>query len=144
MHEIARYKQKISGPIMDRIDMWIEVGQVAHDKLLQTETKGNSKQDGKEAQTQKAISSVQKARKQQGSRGKANAQMNNKDLLKYAMLSEQAEQILNLSAKKQDLSPRAYHIVIKLARTIADLDCVKDISENHILEALSYRPKAEF
>jgi magnesium chelatase family protein len=137
MHEIARYRQKISGPIMDRIDMWIEVGQVAHEKLL-----NETKDGGKE--TQNAKDSVQKARKMQKPRGKQNAQMNNKDIAKYAKPSKEAEQILNLSAKKQDLSPRAYHRVIKLARTIADLEQAKDITENHILEALSYRPKAEF
>jgi len=70
--------------------------------------------------------------------------MNNKDIAKHAALSAAAEQILNLSAKKLDLSPRAYHRVIKLARTIADLEQAKDITENHILEALSYRPKGEF
>ncbi len=138
MHEISRYKQKVSGPIMDRIDMWIEVGQVAHEKLGQASTDNNNKQ------TKGAIQNVQKARAVQGKRGKQNAQMTNKDMTKHAKLSKEAEQILNLSAKKQDLSPRAYHRVIKLARTIADLEQVIDISENHILEALSYRPKAEF
>ncbi len=138
MTEISRYKQKISGPIMDRIDMWIEVGQVAHEKL----NKANADNDHK--QTKEAIHSVQKARKEQNKRGKQNAQMNNKDIAKYAKLSKDAEQVLNLSAKKQDLSPRAYHRVIKLARTIADLEQAGGITENHILEALSYRPKQEF
>ncbi len=139
IHEISRYKQKISGPIMDRIDMWIEVGQVSHEKLLR-EDGVNSKPD----QTTKARRMVSIARKEQRNRGKQNAQMDNRDLSKYAKLSKEAEQILNLSAKKQDLSPRAYHRVIKLARTIADLEQAQDITPNHILEALSYRPKQEF
>ncbi len=135
MHEISRYKQKLSGPIMDRIDMWIEVGQVAHEKL---------NKQGKAGETTKAAKEVSKARAAQAKRGKQNAHMNNKDIAKHAKLSSEAEQILNLSAKKQDLSPRAYHRVIKLARTIADLEQAPDITENHILEALSYRPKSEF
>ncbi len=128
---------------MDRIDMWIEVGQVAHEKLLSTQVKTGNKQS-EDGETQNAIHNVQKARKQQEARGKQNAQMNNKDIAKYAKLSKEAEQILNVSAKKQDLSPRAYHRVIKLARTIADIDGASDIAENHVLEALSYRPKLEY
>ncbi len=137
MHEVHRYKQKVSGPIMDRIDMWIEVGQVAHEKLsaASTDTSGR--------QTKAAKVSVQKARAQQEGRGVQNARMTNKDLSKHAKLSKEAVHILNLSAKKQDLSPRAYHRVIKLARTIADIEQEPDITQDHILEALSYRPKQE-
>ncbi len=138
MHEISRYKQKISGPIMDRIDMWIEVGQVAHEKLLKNKI-GTGQNEATKAKKMVSI-----ARKEQENRGKRNAQMDNRDLSKYAKLSKEAKQILNLSAKKQDLSPRAYHRVIKLARTIADLEQAQDITQNHILEALSYRPKQEF
>ncbi|MCD5384490.1 MAG: YifB family Mg chelatase-like AAA ATPase [Candidatus Pacebacteria bacterium] len=138
MHEVRRYKLKVSGPIIDRIDMWIEVGQVAHEKLGEASSDKNGKQ------TKAAKARVHKARVQQEGRGKQNAQMNNKDIAKHAKLSNKTEQILNLSAKKQDLSPRAYHRVIKLARTIADMEQAVDITENHILEALSYRPKAEF
>ncbi len=138
MHEISRYKQKISGPIMDRIDMWIEVGQVAHEKLCKTKDSDDTRE------TEEAKDKVRIAREGQGPRGKQNARMNNKDISKYARLSKEAEQILNLSAKKQGLSPRAYHRVIKLARTIADLGGEADITQDHILEALSYRPKQEF
>ncbi len=135
MHEISRYKQKISGPIMDRIDMWIEVGQVAHEKLNQKGTQG---------QSEEALKSVLKARVAQNKRGKPNAHMNNKDIAKHAKLSKPAQEVLNLSAKKLDLSPRAYHRIIKLARTIADIEHTEDITESHILEALSYRPKQEY
>ncbi len=152
IHEINKYKQKISGPIMDRIDMWIEVGQVAHEKLGKTSTDKNG------AQTKKAIQNIAKARNKQNTRFnsgknanhtkkqplKLNAHMNNKDIAQYAKLTPEAENILNTSAKKLDLSPRAYHRVIKLSRTIADLEESDNITENHILEALSYRPKAEF
>ncbi len=135
MHEISRYKQKISGPIMDRIDMWIEVGQVAHEKLNQKGTQG---------QSEEALKSVLKARVAQNKRGRPNAHMNNKDIAKHAKLSKSAQEVLNLSAKKLDLSPRAYHRIIKLARTIADIEHTEDITESHILEALSYRPKQEY
>ena len=67
--------------------------------------------------------------------------MSAKDINKIADLQNDAKEILNTSAKKLDLSARAYHRVIKLARTIADLDDSKSIKSPHILEALQYRPK---
>ena len=67
--------------------------------------------------------------------------MNVKDLNIYAPLSEDIRKILNQSAERLQLSARAYHRTIKLARTIADLEASKDIKANHILEALQYRPR---
>jgi magnesium chelatase family protein len=72
---------------------------------------------------------------------KTNAELSAKDLVKHIKLSDSVKEILNTSAKQLDLSARSYHRIIKLARTIADLDGASDISENHILEALQYRPK---
>ncbi len=148
-HEINRYNKKISGPIMDRIDMWIEVGPIDYEKLKTVHLSKDK------SQTERAIHAVRTARKIQNTRFnsrkmgddsngehvKLNAHMNNKDLANFAKLSEDAEQILNLSAQKQGLSPRAYHRVVKLARTIADIEQQESILQNHVLEALSYRPK---
>ena len=67
--------------------------------------------------------------------------MSPKDLVKHINLSDSVKELLNKSAKQLDLSARAYHRIIKLARTIADLEGIENISENHILEALNYRPK---
>jgi len=67
--------------------------------------------------------------------------MTTKDIKAFAPLSEALKKTLNQAATKLDLSGRAYHKVIKLARTIADLDGISDITENHIFEALQYRPK---
>jgi magnesium chelatase family protein len=144
-HEIVRYQQKISGPIMDRIDMWIEVGQVAHEQLLK-------KKSNKLIEHISSTNTVLKARITQRNRFKSkqldggvlNAHMNSNDIMKCTLLSGDAKDILNISAKKFALSPRAYHRVVKLARTIADMDGAIGITENHILEALSYRPKVEF
>lgn len=133
--QLQRYRSKISGPIIDRIDMWIEVGQVAHEKLNTPSTSG---------ETIAARSEVAHARTMQTPRGALNARLTNKHIAQHAKLTPEAENILNLSAKKQDLSPRAYHRVIKLARTIADLTTSEHIEPKHVLEALSYRPKAEF
>ena len=138
--DLLRYQRKISGPIIDRIDMWVEVSQINYEKLSEKDT------DKKE--TVKIKERVIGARKIQGERFakanrkiKTNSEMSAKDINKIADLETSAKEILNTSAKKLDLSARAYHRIIKLGRTIADLDGSKTINSSHILEALQYRPK---
>lgn len=137
---IEKYKRKLSGPIMDRIDLWVEVSKVEHDKLT------DSRDKHKGTDVMKPI--VEKARKIQLDRFKkakinarTNAELSSKDLVKHILLSDSVKNLLNESAKKLDLSARSYHRIIKLARTIADMEGENDIKENHILEALQYRPK---
>lgn len=138
--DLERYKRKLSGPIVDRIDMWVEVSKVEHERL----TDSRDKHEG----TEKIKPRVEMARKIQEQRYKeaklkikTNAELSPKDLIAHIKLSDSIKEILNKSAKQLDLSARAYHRIIKLARTIADLDQSVDVKENHILEALQYRPK---
>ncbi len=135
---IEKYRRKLSGPIMDRIDLWVEVSKVEYEKL----TDSRDLHEG----TLKIKPRVEKARLIQENRYsklkiKTNAELSSKDLVKTVPLSEKVKELLNESAKKLDLSARSYHRIIKLARTIADLEGTGDIAENHILEALQYRPK---
>ncbi len=135
---IERYKRKLSGPIVDRIDLWVEVSKIEHGKLTDSRDLHEK--------TENIIPRVEKARKLQTDRYKdikikTNAELSAKDLITNIKLSEKVKELLNASAKQLDLSARSYHRIIKLARTIADLDGVEDIGENHILEALQYRPK---
>jgi magnesium chelatase family protein len=135
---IEKYRRKISGPIMDRIDLWVEVSKVEHERLTDERELHESTQELKPI--------VVKARKIQEKRyvkikAKTNAELGAKDLVKYIKLNDSVKELLNKSAKQLDLSARSYHRVIKLARTIADMDGEKDVKENHILEALQYRPK---
>ncbi len=139
-HNIERYKRKLSGPIVDRIDMWVEVSKVEHNRL----TDSREMHEG----TEKIKLRVEKARKIQQTRFKkhgltikTNAELSPKDLVKYILLSDTVKDTLNASAKTLDLSARAYHRIIKLARTIADLDSSENVDQRHILEALQYRPK---
>lgn len=123
---------------MDRIDMWVEVSRVDYEKL----TEDRNLHEG----TNKIKPRVIKARNIQEKRYKnlkikTNSEISSKDLVTKLKLSESVKNILNESAKKLDLSARSYHRVIKLARTIADLDNSKEIKEGHVLEALQYRPK---
>lgn len=136
---IARYNQRISGPILDRIDIHINVPSVETQKLV-----GNTKnktQSSKEIQER-----VQKARDIQTQRFKnvkvkSNAEMSTRDVKNYCSLSDKCRTILLSAAASMNLSARSYFKVIKIARTIADLSGDEKISVNHLAEALQYRPK---
>ena len=138
--QLQRYQQRISGPIMDRIDMWIEVGAIAHEHLLEDATTTG--------ESNAARDSIQHARTVQYERFKRperlNAGMSAHGITHHASLDTRTKQTLNTAAQKMNLSPRVYHRVIKLARTIADLEHTPTIHEHHVLEALQYRPKQEF
>jgi len=138
--DLDRYKRKLSGPIMDRIDIWVTVSNVDYEKL------SDDKQEGEKTKTIKER--VMKAREIQTKRFKnsprkinTNSEINVKELNIYAPLDEEIKKILNQSAERLQLSARAYHRTIKLARTIADLEGSQNVSSSHILEALQYRPR---
>jgi len=137
---LVKYQRKISGPIIDRIDMWLEVSKVDHQKLSDNKSDGDSTKQIKNRVIK--AREIQKNRFADSKRGiKTNSEMNTRDLDKIINLKKEVKDILNASAEKLDLSARAYHRIIKLSRTIADLAGAKDIETNHILEALQYRPK---
>lgn len=137
---LFKYQSRISGPIIDRIDIWVEVARVDQEKLFASGGKGEMS-----ALVQSRVAS---ARKKQGERFsnhphaiKTNSEMSAKDLEKFARLDKKLITTLNASVEKFNLSARAYHRLIKVARTIADLEGTEDISQHHILEAIQYRPK---
>lgn len=137
---IEKYKRKLSGPIVDRIDLWVEVSKIEHQKL----TDSREMHEGTvvmKPRVEKARLMAEKRYKNLGLKIKTNAELSPKDLVKHIILSDKVKETLNTSAKQLDLSARSYHRIIKLARTIADMEESSDISENHILEALQYRPK---
>lgn len=136
---LARYRRKLSGPIVDRIDMWIEVPRVDHGELLSK----NDTDSGVLAELRYAVRRAhQRADHRQGD-GCRNAHLRGADLMDYAPLSADCRALLARSAQTLNLSGRALHRTIRLARTIADLEDKDTIEEKHILEALSFRPKFE-
>ncbi len=138
--DLERYNRKLSGPIMDRIDIWVTVGNVEYDTLSDTTPSGTSTKIIKERV--RIARDIQGKRLKQATRKiKTNSDMNVKDLNTFAVLSSEVKEVLNQSAEKLQLSARAYHRTIKLARTIADIEHSADIQIPHILEALQYRPK---
>jgi magnesium chelatase family protein len=135
--QVVRYSQKISGPILDRIDMHIDVPRIHVNKLEESTEHAEDS-----ASIQKRVES---ARRIQNERFKnshiINAEMDQRDLKKYCVLDNESRALLRAAAEKLDLSARAYYRMIKLARTIADLDGKENIQKTHIAEALQYRPK---
>jgi magnesium chelatase family protein len=149
-NDLERYARRISGPIIDRIDLWVTVGNVDYKKLsdevVRSERTHTIKDRVKRARNiqEKRFAKLNKpasAKATGGRRIKTNSDMNVKDLGIFAPLKPEVKELLNDSAERLALSARAYHRVIKIARTIADLENSENIEANHILEALQYRPK---
>lgn len=132
-----RYRKKISGPIVDRIDMWVEVPHIDISLLAQKKITSHQTKEASE----KVLTAREKQKGRFGTPNKTNGLLSVKELRKHVYLDKNSEQTLARAAKALDLSPRSYHRIIKLARTIADLDNRENVEEVHILEALQYRPK---
>ena len=134
---VQRYQARLSGPLLDRIDLHVEVMRVDYDKLM-----GDSR-----AEPSKAVRArVEAARQVQATRFRdlpnvfANADMSVSEIAQFCVLAPDARQLLELSVKRMQLSGRAYHRVLKLSRTIADLSSSNRIEINHVAEAIQYRP----
>lgn len=133
-HEILRYQKKISGPVIDRIDLYVDVEGVAHSRLLK-----NPDKSGEDARlTDRVLAARQLQEKRSG---KLNNELSNKEIKLYAMLTKEAEDMLNQAAERMQLSARSYMKALKVARTIADVDGQKTVGITEISEALQYRKK---
>ncbi|NTV40653.1 MAG: YifB family Mg chelatase-like AAA ATPase [Candidatus Moranbacteria bacterium] len=137
--QIVRYKQKISGPILDRIDLHIEVPRLSFDKL-EEKNRGESSLDIRNR--------VESARKIQAKRFQnlkiiTNSEMSADQIKTFCELDEQSKNLLRGAVSAMKLSARGYHRIIKIARTIADLAGAEKIGQMHIAEAIQYRFKAE-
>jgi len=133
--QIQRYRAHVSGPLLDRIDLHIEVPAVKY-KELGTETSGEPSQVIRDR--------VKAARRRQTARLASaglftNAQMQNKHIRQFCRLDEAGRKLLETAMQRLGLSARAYTRIIKLARTIADLEGADDIAVHHLSEAIGYR-----
>ncbi len=136
MNQILAYQKRISGPLLDRIDMVLSVARVPEKDLLSYESK--------QPESPLARQQVTAARTRQyiRNRSRTNAELSSKNIAKSTLLDTAAAEFLNSAAEKLKLSARSYFKVIKVARTIADLEGKDAILTEHIAEALQYRQKS--
>lgn len=133
--EIAKYRSKISGPLMDRIDIQVDVAGVNYDKLSSAEHGETSAEIKKRVDKTRAI----QLERYKGSGIYSNSQLTPALMEKFCRLGEAENQILKAAFDKLGLSARAHSRILKVARTIADMDNSEDIMVSHIAEAIQYR-----
>jgi magnesium chelatase family protein len=133
---VQKYLNKISGPLLDRIDLHIEVTPVPFSELSKAQSSEKSA-----AIRERVIKArqIQITRYKNENQIHCNAQMRSSDLKKYCQLNEASNALLKNAMERLGLSARAYDRILKVARTIADLDVSANIETNHIAEAIQYR-----
>jgi magnesium chelatase family protein len=129
-YQIKRFYKKLSGPIVDRIDMVIDVPRIKSHQL---------KGDEEGEKSSLIRKRVEKAWLEQQKRGLKNVTIQLKDIDSKIHLKEEAKKFINLINEKMDLSPRAYLSIIRVAQTIADLEVAQEIKKHHIAEAVQYK-----
>ena len=155
--DIERYQKKISGPIMDRIDLWVFVQNISYEELSKKSAEEKLSDNmraqiitarnmsKKRFQVKNIESKLEKSEDNKLDskkiKYKLNKSLSGKELSIMSPLGEKETEILNNLASKLSISPRAYHRMIRVARTIADLDNSEHIKDVHIIEAFQYRPK---
>jgi magnesium chelatase family protein len=135
-HEMQRYMSKISGPLLDRIDIHIEVTPVPFEKLSDRGS-AESSVDIRERVTK--AREIQTARFEHLENVHYNAQMSTKQIREYCQLDETSLQLLKTAMERLNLSARAYDRILKVSRTIADLEPAESVGSHHIAEAIQYR-----
>lgn len=139
--QIQRYMNKISGPLMDRIDIQVEVESVPFEDIAKAPKGEPSSAIRERVLRARQIQSERYSSLPAGERGRihCNAQMTTALLQKYVQLDDQALTLLRNAMKQFNLSARAYDRILKVSRTIADLEGVPDVQSHHIAEAIGYR-----
>lgn len=140
-HLVEKYRRKISGPVADRIDMWVTVPELPLEELAQGKRAVGNKETRAARESIGAARALQRARFKQNKNVWTNADMRPRHIEEFANLTKPAEDALQGAARAMKLSARGYHRTIKLARTIADLADSNTIEPSHMLEALQYRAR---
>ena len=133
--EIRRYLDRVSGPLLDRIDIQVEVDSVPVSDIR------NDIQAESSIQVAERVSKAREIQKKRyrATRIHCNAQLDNSGIRKYCMMTPEAENLLHMAVDRMNLSMRAYHRVIRVARTLADLQAKQNIDSSEIAEAIQFR-----
>ncbi len=134
-NDIRKYRARVSGPLLDRIDIQVEVDGVEYDDLVSNRLEESSLEVKKRADNARKI----QRERFQGSKIATNAEMHEKETREYCVLSEECEKVLKQAFEELRLSARARSRILKVARTIADLELSEEITPEHLYEAISYR-----
>ncbi|MDQ2973620.1 MAG: YifB family Mg chelatase-like AAA ATPase [bacterium] len=137
-YQIIQYEKKLSGPIIDRIDLHVQVDEIDNSRLLDT----SSQTDNSNLIKKQIETAIRAQNKRFGTPSKYNSDMNNADVKKLGNLAPDAKDLLDTATKRLGLSARVYMRTLKVSQTIADLEGAPLISTAHISEALQYRPAA--
>ncbi|MCU0652643.1 MAG: YifB family Mg chelatase-like AAA ATPase [Candidatus Pacebacteria bacterium] len=135
--QISMYRKKLSGPLMDRVDLFINVPAVKYDKLAHNEfdTRNAS------ASVRETVCQCRQVQLARFGDYRTNAEMNIPQVKEFCRLDEPSEKLLKTAVDSGKMSARGYHRVLKVSRTIADLAGAENIKLNHVAEALAYRPQ---
>ena len=134
-NDIRKYRAKISGPLLDRIDIQVEVDGVEYEHLVSETLEESSAEVKKRADKARAI----QRERYFDTNVKTNSEMGEKELRAYCKLTKEGEQVLREAFDRLKLSARARNRILKVARTIADLDYSENVTSEHLYEAISYR-----
>ena len=134
---VSRYQKRISGPFIDRVDIFIEVPHIDYEKLADDRLGEKSE----EVQARVKAARSRQLKRFQGTRLTCSAEMAPTEVREFCQVEESAQSLLKAAMKQLYLSARAFHRILKLARTIADLEDSEIIKTHHVAEAIQYRPR---
>ena len=134
-YEVEKYMKKLSGPILDRIDLVIEIKRLSEDELV------NSKIEEKSKDIKARVIKAREIQRKRYGENKVNAKINQYELKKYCAIDEEDKKFLVTVLEKLKVSARSFDKILKIARTIADLNGEENINRKHLMEAISFRRK---
>jgi magnesium chelatase family protein len=136
---VSRYQRRISGPFIDRVDIFVEVPHIDYEKLADERLGETSEK----VQARVIAARALQRERFKGTKLACNAEMTPTEVRDFCQTEEAAQSLLKAAMKQLYLSARAFHRILKLARTIADLESAEIIKAHHLAEAIQYRPRSQ-
>jgi magnesium chelatase family protein len=135
--QVFKYQKKISGPLLDRIDLHVEVPRLPYEKMANQEPAENSQN------IKQRVQAAREVQRKRFGKAKTNSEMSLIELKEYCKLGDDQQQVMKQMMKQYNFSGRSLHRILKVSRTIADLAGSDIITSQHLGEAIMYRPKTE-